>query len=185
MLKISNLTLNRGVKNLVKDLNLNLSAGSALLINGANGSGKSTLASAIAGDFKITSGSIESSGKMGVLLQNLEIDFPITVSEFLSLAGNSQINQEIINLIVAADLLDKKITQLSMGQLQRVEIAQVIKLDPDIYVLDEPFSAQDQENTELLISIFKELKASGKCLLIINHIQLNLDGLIDQTLNLD
>jgi iron/zinc/copper transport system ATP-binding protein len=158
--------------------------GEALLITGANGSGKSTLASAIASNFKADSGSIEISGKLGVLLQNIEIDFPISVEDFIDLAGTAEANNELINRLISEEIRGKKITQLSVGQLQRVEIAQVLRLNPDIYLLDEPFSAQDEENTELLIEILKSLKANGKGIMIINHIQLNLDGLIDEVLNL-
>lgn len=184
MLKVSNLSLTRGAKLLVNNLDFKVMPGEAFLITGANGSGKSTLASAIAGNFKADSGSVEISGKLGVLLQNIEIDFPISVREFIDLAGTDDANDQLIDRLISEEIRGKKITQLSVGQLQRVEIAQVLRLNPDFYVLDEPFSAQDNENTELLIEIFKELKAKGNGILIINHIQLNLDGLIDEVLNL-
>ena len=184
MLKVSNLTLSRGGRSLVNNLNFKVKSGEALLITGVNGSGKSTLASVIAGNFKADSGSVEISGRLGVLLQNIEIDFPISVEEFLDLAGTDVVNDELINHLISEEIRGKKITQLSVGQLQRVEIAQVLRINPDLYILDEPFSAQDKENTELLIEIFKKLKTKGKGILIINHIQLNLDGLIDEVLNL-
>ena len=184
MLKVSNLTLSRGGRSLVNNLNFTVKPGEALLITGANGSGKSTLVSAIAGNFKADSGNVETSGKLGVLLQNIEIDFPISVEEFLDMAGTDGANDELINRLIRTEIRGKKITQLSVGQLQRVEIAQVLRINPDFYIFDEPFSAQDKENTELLIEIFKALKAKGKGILIINHIQLNLDGLIDEVLNL-
>lgn len=184
MLKVSNLSLSRAGKSLVNNLSFTVLPGESLLITGANGCGKSTLASAIAGNFKVDSGSIELSAQLGVLLQNIEIDFPISVEEFIDLAGEDAANNEFIDQLVTEDLRGKKITQLSVGQLQRVEIAQVLRLNPDFYLFDEPFSAQDNENTELIIQIFKSLKAKGKGILIINHIQLNLDGLIDEVLNL-
>ena len=184
MLKVSNLTLSRGGRSLVNNLNFKVKPGEALLITGVNGSGKSTLASVIAGNFKADSGSVEISGRLGVLLQNIEIDFPILVDEFIDMAGMEVANNELINRLISEEIRGKKITQLSVGQLQRVEIAQVLRINPDLYILDEPFSAQDKENTELLIEIFKKLKTKGKGILIINHIQLNLDGLIDEVLNL-
>ena len=184
MLKISNLTLSRGGRFLVNNLNFTVKPGEALLITGVNGSGKSTLASAIASNFKADSGSVDMSGKLGVLLQNIEIDFPISVEEFIDLAGKDAANNDLIKRLITDDIRGKKITQLSVGQLQRVEIAQVLRLNTDYCLLDEPFSAQDRENTELLIEILKSLKAKGKGILIINHIQLNLDGLIDEVLNL-
>lgn len=184
MLKVSNFSLSRAGVSLMENLNFTVQPGEALLITGANGSGKSTLASAIAGNFKADSGNVEISGKLGVLLQNIEIDFPISVEEFIDLAGKDAANNELINRIITDDIKGKKITKLSVGQLQRVEMAQVLRLNPDYYLLDEPFSAQDQENTELLIEILKSLKAMNKGILIINHIQLNLGGLIDEVLNL-
>jgi len=184
MIRVEKLNISRGEKRLISDLNFSIPAGESLLITGQNGSGKSTLASVIASDYLADSGKVQIEGSLGVLLQNIEIDFPIKVSEFLDLAGQSNINQELINRLISPDLLDKKITQLSVGQLQRVEIAQVIKQDPDIYLLDEPFSAQDQGYSAILIEILKSLKARGKSILIINHIKLDLEGLVDQVLNL-
>ena len=52
MLRVSNLTLSRGGRSLVNNLDFKVMPGEALLITGANGSGKSTLASAIASNFK-------------------------------------------------------------------------------------------------------------------------------------
>lgn len=184
MLKVINLNITRGNQKLISDLNFSLEAGQSLLITGQNGSGKSTLAAVISNDYRAESGEVKIEGKLGVLLQNTEIDFPITVSEFLSLAGNSMNNQELIEQLISPELLPKKITQLSFGQLQRVEIAQILKQDPDIYLLDEPFSAQDKENSAILIEIIQSLKAKGKSIIIINHVNLDLEGLIDQVLNL-
>ena len=184
MLKVEKLNISRGNKRLIADLSFSVSSGESLLITGQNGSGKSTLASVIANDYRADSGEVLIEGKLGVLLQNIEIDFPITVSEFLDLADESNRNQELIDRLISPDLLPKKITQLSVGQLQRVEIAQVIKQDPDIYLLDEPFSAQDRENSEILIEILKTLKSKGKSIVLINHIKLDLNELVDQVLDL-
>lgn len=184
MLKVNNLTISRGGKVLIKELNFSLEPGSSLLITGQNGSGKSTLAAVLSSDYRADTGQVSFQGSIGVLLQNIELDFPITVSEFLNLAGESETNQDLIDILISPELLAKKITQLSVGQLQRVEIAQVIKQNPDLYLLDEPFSAQDQENIEKLIEILKSLKKLGKSILIINHVKLNLAGLIDEVLNL-
>lgn len=184
MLKLENLKVVRGENTLVENLNLELNSGEVLLVTGKNGSGKSTLAAVISGDYPSALGSVNINGKLGVLLQNLEINFPITVADFLGLADKSFQSNELAKRLVSNELYSKKITELSVGQLQRVELAQVILQNADIYLLDEPFSAQDYENTALILEILKSLKLSGKSIVLINHVTLNLDELIDKTLNL-
>lgn len=185
MLEVKDLHFSRGGRKLASALHFDLKAGQCIHIAGSNGSGKSTLAAILAGDFKPDSGEVSYQGSLGVLLQDIEIDFPISVSRFIQM-GNKKVDiSEILNKLDLIDLADKAITELSVGQLQRVELAQLFVMNPDIWILDEPFSAQDVINTEMLIDLFIELKESGKALVLINHISLPLKKLVDQTIYLD
>lgn len=184
MLKVSNISAIRSGKALFDGLTFALKNGEVLEIKGPNGSGKSSLAEIISGDLKPQSGSVECSFQLGVLLQNIEIDFPITVSEFVSMGNLKADAAGALAKLRISELAEKLITQLSVGQLQRVELAQLIQQNPDLFILDEPFSAQDSENVAHLIELFKELKNSGKSIILINHIDLEFAGLVDQTLQL-
>lgn len=184
MLKVSNLTLARGGKTLFSHLNCELAKGEALHIVGANGSGKSSLAFAIAGDLIPDAGEISLEGSFGFLMQSLDIDFAITVKEFIQMGNPKYEIGEVINQLNLDNLMEKGITQISQGQLQRVELAQLLIQSPDLYILDEPFSAQDEGNTELILEVLKREKKREKSLVLISHIEMNLTGLIDKSIYL-
>lgn len=98
------------------------------------------------------------------------------------MAGSPSQNNHFLSIFQLDDLFTKRITELSLGQLQRVQFAQVMLQDPGIFLLDEPFSAQDRENTWLLMSVLEELKMKGKCVVLTNHIQMPMKDLIDNEL---
>ena len=193
MLEVKNLTLVRGGKKLFENLSFEVSSGQVFQIKGVNGSGKSSFLQAIAGDIEPSDGEILINGEknippkrlvrlLGYLPQELSVDFPITVLDYLRMAGSpSQINH-FLSKFQLDDLFTKRITELSLGQLQRVQFAQVMLQDPGIFLLDEPFSAQDRENTWLLMSVLEELKMKGKCVVLTNHIQMPMKDLIDNEL---
>lgn len=185
MLEVKDLHFSRGGRKLANDLHFQLKAGQCIHIAGSNGSGKSTLAAILAGDFQPDSGEVIYNGSLGVLLQDIEIDFPISVSRFIQMGKKNVDITEVLIKLDLSELADKAITELSVGQLQRVELAQLFVMNPDIWILDEPFSAQDVINTELLIDLLTELKEAGKALLLINHINLPLKNLVDQIIYLD
>lgn len=195
MLDVSNLRFNRGGRELFSDLSFSLDRGECLQIVGVNGSGKSSLASLIAEDLTPASGTItfdgrsglspkELSGIRGVLPQDLAIEFPLQVSEFITMPNPVADIKEITHALNLRSILNRKITEISLGQLQRVEIAQLVIQNPDLFILDEPFSAQDSQNTALIIDELKNLKSKSKAIIIINHHQVDLLGLVDHSLTL-
>ena len=195
MLDVKDLSLERGGRKLFERISFHVNGGQVLQIKGANGSGKSSLLQVLAGDLKPTSGEVLIDGKskidlisltqkLGYLPQELAIDFPISVFDFLQMAKPKVDLGPVLTRFELEELQDKKMTELSLGQIQRVQIAQIVFQDPEIYLLDEPFSAQDQEHIQLILRILSELKTSGKSVLLTNHIDMNLNSLIDSELNL-
>lgn len=180
MLKVNNLTLSRSGRNICRGVTFELLPGEVLQLSGPNGAGKSSIVLAIAGNLGIVSGEIKFNGRLGVLLQNIELDFAITVREFLLMASPKADISAAINALHLSELVDQRITEISMGQLQRVELAQLLLQDPDIFILDEPFSAQDDENVSLIFGILQQLKARGKSLLLISHIDNEIGDLTDK-----
>ena len=192
MLRATNLSLERGDRKLFENLNFVVNSGQVLQIKGANGSGKSSLLQVIAGDIEPTNGEISIDGnlkqdrslphrKLGYLSQDLAIDFPISSYDFIRMASPKNDPNSICHKFKLEDILAKKITELSTGQLQRVQIAQLAFQDPEIFLLDEPLSGQDQENIELLTKIIYELKSQGKTILMTNHANIDLYDLVDSS----
>lgn len=186
MIELKDFSLSRGNRSLIKNLNYRFKAGTCYGLVGENGSGKSSLLAAIAGDLPYT-GQITYLGRelrtlqfgefnkyRSVLLQDLTIDYPIQVREFLELARLGLSEAELdsaLERVGASELKDQLITKLSKGQLQRVEIAAALIQDAALFLLDEPFSAQDSGSIKRLSKLFKELSKKGKTLIIASHIK--------------
>ena len=186
MLELIGLSIARGGREIVRNLDFKFEAGRITGLVGSNGSGKSTLLAALAGDLAF-SGEIKYLGRAyrdlefgefrkmrAVLLQELEINFPISVREYLTMAKSdisSEQMEAVLHEVGALELADQKITELSKGQLQRVEIAAVIAQDASVLLLDEPFSAQDAASIKRLSKLFKDLAKAGKSVIIASHIE--------------
>jgi iron complex transport system ATP-binding protein len=68
---------------------------------------------------------------------------------------------------------NQSVTTLSGGEAQRIEIARALIRDTPIYLLDEPFSAQDVASKARIIALLKGLRDKGKTVLVIAHIDKN------------
>jgi iron complex transport system ATP-binding protein len=77
---------------------------------------------------------------------------------------------EVVKRLDMVDFADQSVTTLSGGEAQRVEIARSLIRDADIYLLDEPLSAQDTASKARIIAILKKLRDEGKTILVIAHI---------------
>jgi iron complex transport system ATP-binding protein len=76
---------------------------------------------------------------------------------------------EVFKSLDMADLADRSVTTLSGGEAQRVEIARALIRISEIYLLDEPLSAQDSASRIRIIELFKKLRSQGKVILIVTH----------------
>ena len=184
MLNVNNLSVVRGGKTLFEELTFEILPGQILQVVGENGSGKSSLAQAIAGDIKPTKGTITRGGKIAYLMQDREINFPLTAREFIQLGNPQSDISRRADQLNLRDCLDKKVTQISIGQFQRCEFAQILLYAPDLLILDEPFSAQDKSGIALFLALLKELKNERKAILLINHLEIDTQQLVDKTIEI-
>ncbi len=163
----------------LENMNFDVGAGEFVTVFGPNGSGKTTLLNIIAGIENPDSGEVLVNGKnpkdasIGFVFQNYnESLFPWrTVFENivlpLEIAGvNSQkqneIGERLLNKVGLLHSKDKYVYELSGGQRQLIAICRAVASDPDVLIMDEPFSALDYSTTrkmELeLLDIWQEKK---------------------------
>ncbi len=144
----------------IKDVSFEVRKGEFLSIVGPSGGGKSTLLRIIAGLLKQTSGSLElGPSKMAMVFQNFAI-FPwLTVHENIEFglkmngmaAGErGNIAREKIKEVGLTGFEDKYPKELSGGMRQRVGIARALAVNPEILLIDEPFSSLDSFTAEKL-----------------------------------
>ncbi len=77
--------------------------------------------------------------------------------------------EDCLKLFDLETLSGKAPYHLSVGQKKRVALASVMSLNPEILILDEPFSGLDQKSQDMFMSFLIDLKASGKTILITTH----------------
>ncbi len=187
MISIKSISVSRGTAKVIKDVSAEFKAGTITAIIGPNGCGKSTLLAAIAGDLPLTSGAISLYEKdlqsyqiadlaklRSVVLQQPAFNLAFTVQEVLAMArtAGSTLESETAAIIKLAisELADRKVTQLSGGEKQRVAIALAIAVDAPVLLLDEPLAAQDVESTERIIDLIKAEAEAGKTIILVAHV---------------
>ena len=166
----------------LKDLNLNIKEGEFLSIVGPSGCGKTTLLSILCGLENKSSGEIifpKDKLKVGYMLQTDTL-FPwlnILDNCLLGLKVEKKVNNENIAKVKdylttygLKDFIYKYPSNLSGGMKQRVALIRTLAIDPDIILLDEPFSALDYQ-TRLAVSddVWKILKQEQKTTIMITH----------------
>jgi len=77
--------------------------------------------------------------------------------------------REELDRVGVADLADRNPNDLSGGQLQRVAIASVLALDPEVLILDEPTSQLDPDGTAAVIDVIRELNRDGYTVVLVSH----------------
>lgn len=165
----------------IDDISLNINENNFISIVGPSGCGKSTLLSILAGLEDKSDGIINSNKniKIGYMLQTDSL-FPWrTVLEncLLGLEINDELNEiskkRVINLLKNYGLYefkDKFPNSLSGGMRQRVALIRTLAINPDILLLDEPFSALDyQTRLTLADDLYNIIKKENKTAIMVTH----------------
>ena len=151
-------------------------------ILGENGIGKTSFVKILAGVIKQNKGEITEKITVSYKPQYLESDSDDLVVNLLQEAIQKYTNQ-IINPLSIKPLLDKKLNELSGGELQRVSIALCLSKKADLYLLDEPSAYLDVEQRLIISKIISDLmETTGKTALVVDHDLLFIDYLSQRIL---
>ncbi|MDF2538696.1 MAG: nitrate/sulfonate/bicarbonate transporter ATP-binding protein [Herbinix sp.] len=188
MLIIENISIHYKSKKedmpVIENLSLQLQGGEAMVILGHSGCGKSTLINALAGTLTLDKGRIDyvrdndrqklnpMQHKIGLIPQNCGLLPWKTVKENCLLplkirrdrmdGKRKEDIRKIYEALDITDFLDKYPNELSGGQVQRAAIARAFILNPDVLLMDEPFSALDaitrEEASGLFLKVWNQIK---------------------------
>ena len=182
-LKINNLCKSfftaDGEKKALKSVSMEFEENSFTVIGGENGSGKSVLMSIIAGLEDCSSGDIETFAQCGLVFQEAETQIlgetPFEDVYF----GPKNLGWKKADVIEAANkaleitgLTEKKdfpARFLSGGEKRRLAVACMIAMDLPILILDEPYANLDYSGVKQVNALLKELKKSGKTIILLTH----------------
>jgi ABC-type cobalamin/Fe3+-siderophores transport system ATPase subunit len=185
MIEIKNLSIAYGERVVLKDFSASITKGSITAIIGPNGSGKSSLLSAISADIPLASGEIQINGRSVCEMSFEEMAFlrsfaqqshtywmAYSVEEILWLGHDSVSSSRFNEIVDALDIrsfLTDKVTVLSGGQLQRVEIARALMRQSPLVLLDEPFASQDLQSITRIIELMQAEKDNGITFVVVAH----------------
>ena len=190
ILKVENLNLSYQDQEILKNINLDLALGERVSILGESGSGKSSLLRCIAGFEAIDEGKIFLEDKMvssdtftlptekrkvGMVVQEKALFPHLSVKKNILFgiekeSNKNEIVSELAELFKIENLLDKLPGQISGGEQQRVALARSLAPSPTLLMLDEPFSALDDElKQELYIELDKIFQKQQLSILLVTH----------------
>jgi tungstate transport system ATP-binding protein len=191
MFQISDIVINRNGRAVLQVDSLEIRRGETLTVVGPNGSGKSTLLLALARLLKPSSGDIHYDGKSLRKLNELEyrrkisyvfqapLLMDMTVEQNVALGlkfrgtnpeETSRRVKEWMKQLGVESLAKRRAGQLSGGEAQRVSLARAFVLEPELLLLDEPFSALDPPTRSRLIQdLYDLLEGTHRTAVFVTH----------------
>lgn len=174
------------------DIDLDVPFGVLAGVIGPNGAGKTTLIKAALNLVKPLTGSVLFAGqpyrnmhkRIAYVPQkgSVDWDFPTTVQDVVMMGRYGHIGwikrpkasdwQRALEALEQVDMLPyrhRQIAELSGGQQQRVFLARALIQEADLYFMDEPFQGVDVKTEQALVKLLKQLKASGKTVIVVHH----------------
>ena len=183
---IKNIHKRFGEKEVLKDISLNAKSGAALGLLGRNGAGKTTTIRIVMGVFYPDSGEILVDGKpinrnkirIGYMPEERGLYPKKVISDQLvylaMLRGMNKSDAKAacdkwLNRMEMSEYKNRKLETLSKGNQQKIQLAATLMCDPQIVILDEPFSGLDPVNAMLLKDVISEMIEGGAVVLFSSH----------------
>ncbi|MGE7979046.1 ABC transporter ATP-binding protein [Psychrobacillus sp. NPDC093200] len=180
-LQATNLVKKYGNRDVVKDINMNISQNEILGVIGPNGAGKTTCIELLIGLKEEDGGTIQYfmedfKNNIGVQLQSISFFPRLSVSENLRLFGafykknvNKYEMKEILSKCNLTQSANMEASKLSGGQQKRLAIALTLIHDPKLIFLDEPTAALDPLSKKELHSLIRQVNKEGRTVVFTSH----------------
>lgn len=189
---VRDLTVAYHDKPVLWDLDVDIAAGTLTAIVGPNGAGKSTLIKAVLGLIPIAAGTVrifdrpypEVRKRVAWVPQRSHVDwdFPADVVDVVMMGRYGQLGwfrrpgkadrekaMAALERVSMADFARRHISQLSVGQQQRVFLARALAQEADLYLMDEPFAGVDAVTEEAIVGILRGIREEGKTAVVVHH----------------
>ena len=178
----------------LNDASLRVKKGETHCLIGANGAGKSTLIKVLSGAYQRDSGDIIFGGNVfpehyttlnsrekgiAIIYQELSLVNKLSVAEniFLNQFDSKIVNwetmktkaEELTSRFNISIDVTRPVSDLSIGQMQLIEICKALSIGAELIVMDEPSATLSEEEFEILIGIIEELKKQGITIIYISH----------------
>jgi len=189
----TNVSVERGKRQILSDVSLEVLPGEVLALVGPNGAGKSTLLATLAGEIAPAQGSVsildrpstsyrpkELARLRSVLLQSNEVSFPFRVSQIVQMGRNpwagsdeeaedDQRVAEAMSEAGVAHLAQRRFNELSGGERARVSLARVLAQHTELMLLDEPTAALDLHHQDRVMQLVRERVSASRSVVVVLH----------------
>ncbi|MAD34564.1 MAG: ABC transporter [Planctomycetes bacterium] len=197
-LKLEGVTKRFGAFTAVDDLSLAVPTGCIYGFLGQNGAGKTTTIRMVMSIFRQDQGSIQVLGhsdaadvkdRLGYLPEEKGLYKKMRTAEIVAYFGKlkgmdrATANlkaEELLKQYGLGDWLDKKCEAMSKGMGQKVQILGTIIHDPDLVILDEPFSGLDPVNRDVMRDTILQMKREGRTVIFSTHVMEQAEKLCDE-----
>jgi heme exporter protein A len=188
MIRLDGVVKQYGLNPVLRGVDLSVEAGEFVTLVGPNGAGKSTLMGIIATLLRPSSGDVYVGGwrlpeqadrvrrHIGLVSHNSLLYRDLTAAEnltfFAKLYQLEDAEARVIEALRKVGLFARQrdpVGTFSRGMVQRLTIARATLHEPDVLLLDEPYTGLDQEATQLLDDLLREETARGRTILMITH----------------
>ncbi len=186
ILELKSINKSFGVKHVLRDVSFSAEGGKAFGLLGRNGAGKTTSIRILMDVFPADSGSVLLDGKpidynkigigylpeeRGLYPKKIIIDQLCYFAELKGMSHKDAIASidYWLGRLGMSEYRNKKLETLSKGNQQKIQLITALAHDPDIVILDEPFSGLDPVNARMLKNIVKETINKGKIVLFSSH----------------
>lgn len=186
ILELRNINKSFSDNHVLDGINLKVKSGNAFGLLGRNGAGKTTTIRIIMDVFPANSGEILLDGKpidysiiktgylpeeRGLYPKKIIFDQLVYLAQLKGLSKKDAVKKVDywINRLGMTQYRNKRLDTLSKGNQQKIQLVTAVAHDPQIIILDEPFSGLDPVNAQILKDVVKELIANGKIVLFSSH----------------
>jgi heme ABC exporter ATP-binding subunit CcmA len=167
----------------LRHVSATLESGRCYLLLGENGAGKSTLLRVLAGLLRPTLGAVrvlgqpaaEARGRIGYMSHAAMLYDELTARENLEYTARLYAGQaclspdEALRMVGLDPALERPVAQYSQGMRQRTSLSRVLLSQPELLLLDEPFSNMDRASAERMLALLAELRRSGRTIVLTTH----------------
>ncbi len=198
LLEINNLSKKFDNKEILKDINIKLDGGKIVGLLGKNGAGKTTLIKLINDLLTPTSGEILVNGKkIGVeskkvisyLPERTYLNKQMKVSEVIDYFKDFYDdfdNDRAIKLLKDLNLdIDQRLTKMSKGMQEKVQLVLVMSRNADLYILDEPLGGVDPATRDYILDTILSNFKDGASVIISTHLISDIERILDEVIFID
>jgi ABC-type polysaccharide/polyol phosphate transport system ATPase subunit len=164
---------------LLRDFDFRVERGETVALIGPNGCGKSTVLRLIAGIYRPTAGTVETSGSIAAVIElgagfNVELTGAENVELYGSIMGVDRTRlarryEEIVSFAGIEKFIETPVKYYSSGMVARLAFSVAVNAQPDILLLDEVLAVGDRSYQEKCFERLREFQAGGGTMVVVSH----------------